>query len=46
MIGVISMQALRHIQSRYHSPAKPFKAVPDGFAIDFVRKVFLAGDKE
>lgn len=40
------MQALRQFQSSNRSPAKPFKPVPDGFEIDFGRKVLLVGEKE
>ena len=47
MMGEIDMQVLRQFQSSYRSPAKPFKPVPDGFEIDFGRKVLpAAGEKE
>lgn len=46
VIGEIDVQAIRHRQSSYRSPAIPFKPVPDGFEIDFCRKVLLAGEKE
>lgn len=46
VIGEIDVQALRQFQSSYRSPAKPFKPVPDGFEIDFGRKVLPAGEKE
>jgi hypothetical protein len=46
VIGEIDMQALRQFQSSHRSPAKPFKPVPDGFEIDFGRKVLPAGEKE
>ena len=45
-IGEIDVQALRQFQSSHRSPAKPFKPVPDGFEIDFCRKVLPAGEKE
>lgn len=41
----IDMQALRAFQSNHRSPAKPFKPVPDGFEIDFGRKVLPEGEK-
>ncbi len=46
VIGEIDVQALRRFQSSYRSPEKPFKPVPDGFEIDFCRKVLPAGEKE
>jgi len=46
VIGEIDVRALRQFQSSHRSPAKPFKPVPDGFEIDFSRKVLPAGDKE
>ena len=46
VIGEIDVQALRQLQSSQCSPAKPFKPVPDGFEIDFGRKVLPAGEKE
>jgi len=46
VIGEIDVQALRQFQSSYRSPAKPFKSVPDGFEIDFGRKVLPAGERE
>jgi len=46
VIGEIDVQALRKFQSSYRSPAEPFKPVPDGFEIDFGRKVLPAGEKE
>lgn len=46
MIDEIDVQALRQFQSSYRSSAKPFKPVPDGFEIDFGRKVLPAGEKE
>ena len=46
VIGEIDVQALRQFQSNHRSPAKPFKPVPDGFEIDFGRKVLPAGEKE
>lgn len=42
VIGEIDVQALRKFQSSYRSPSKPFKPVPDGFEIDFSRKVLPA----
>lgn len=44
VIGEIDVQALRQFQSSYRSPAKPFKPVPDGFEMDFCRKVLPAGE--
>lgn len=46
VIGEIDVQALCQFQSSYRSPAKSFKPVPDGFEIDFCRKVLPAGEKE
>ena len=47
VIGEIDVQALRQFQSSHRAPAKPFKPVPDGFEIDFGRKVLpAAGEKE
>lgn len=46
VIGEIDVKALRQFQSSHRSPAKPLKPVPDGFEIDFDRKVLPAGDKE
>ncbi len=46
VIGKIDVQALRRFQSGYRSPTKPFKPVPDGFEIDFSRKVLPAGENE
>jgi len=43
VIGEIDIQALRQFQSSYRSPFKP---VPDGFELDFGRKVFPAGEAE
>lgn len=45
VIGEIDVQALRQFQSSHRSPAKPFKPVPDGFEIDFGRKVLAAGER-
>ncbi len=42
----IDIQALRQFQSNHRSPAKPPKPVPDGFEIDFGRKVLPAGEAE
>lgn len=42
VIGEIDVQALRQFQSSYRSPRKPFKPVPDGFEIEFGRKVLPA----
>lgn len=44
VIGEIDVQALRQFQSSYRSPATPFKPVPDGFEIDFDRKILPAGE--
>lgn len=39
VIGEIDVQALRAFQSSHRSPTKPFKPVPDGFEIEFARRV-------
>lgn len=39
VIGEIDVQALRAFQSSHRSPVKPFKPVPDGFEIEFARRV-------
>lgn len=44
VIGEIDVQELRAFQSCHRSPAKPFKPVPDGFEIDFGRKVLPRGE--
>lgn len=44
VIGEIDVQALRAFQSSHRSPDKPFKPVPDGFNIDFGRKVLPAAE--
>lgn len=44
--GEIDVLALRRFQSSHRSPDKLFKPVPDGFEIDFGRKVLPAGEKE
>lgn len=41
VIGEIDVQTLRQFQSSHRSPAKP---VPDGFEMDFCRKVLPAGE--
>jgi len=46
VIGEIDVQALRQFQSSYRSPEKPFKPVPDGFEIEYGRKVLPAGKTE
>lgn len=46
VIGEIDVQALRQFQSSHCSPAQPFKPMPDGFVIDFGRKVLPAGETE
>jgi hypothetical protein len=46
VIGDVDVQALRQFLSSYRSLTKPFKSVPDGFEIDFSRKVLPAGEKE
>jgi len=46
VMGEIDVQALRRFQSSHRSANKPFKPVPDGFEIDFDRKVLAASDKE
>ncbi|WP_338800773.1 hypothetical protein V9L13_24545 [Pseudomonas sp. RSB 5.4] len=46
VVGEIDVHALRQFQGSHRSPAKPFKPVPDGFEIDFGRKVLPAGEKE
>ncbi len=45
VIGEIDVQALRQFQSSHRSPAKPFKPVPDGFEIDFNRKMLPMGEE-
>lgn len=45
VIGEIDVQTLRQFQSSHRSPAQPFKPVPDGFEIDFGRKVLPTGEK-
>jgi len=44
LIDEFDLHALRHLQSSYWSPARLFKPVPEGFEIDFGRKVLLAGN--
>lgn len=44
VIGAIDVQALCQFQSSHRSPAKPFKPVPNGFEMDFCRKVLPAGE--
>lgn len=39
VIGEIDVHALRAFQSSHRSPARPFKPVPDGFEIEFARRV-------
>lgn len=46
VIGEIDVQALRQLQSSHRSPTRPFKSVPDGFGINFSRKVLPVGEKE
>jgi hypothetical protein len=46
VIGEIDVKELRQFQSSHRSPSKPFKPVPDGFKIDFSRKLLPAGEKE
>lgn len=46
VIGEIDVQALRRFQSGHMSASKPFKPVPDGFEIDFGRKVLPTGKNE
>jgi hypothetical protein len=46
VIGEIDVQSLRQFQSSHRSPPKPFKPVPDGFEIDFGRRVLPAGEME
>ena len=46
VIGGIDVQALRQFQSSHRSLGKLFKPVPDGFEIDFGRKVLPAGEAE
>lgn len=43
VIGEIDVQALRQFQSSFRSPGKPFKPVPDGFEIEYGRKVLPVG---
>lgn len=44
VIGEIDVQALRQFQSSHRSPTNPFKPVPDGFEIEFGRKMLPAGE--
>ncbi len=44
VVGEIDVQELRQFQSSHRSPARPFKPVPDGFEIEFGRKVLPAGE--
>ncbi len=46
VIGVIKVQAIYQYQSRYHYTTKSLQPVPNGFEIDFGRKVLLAGYAE
>lgn len=46
MTAEIDVQALRRLQSSHRSASKPFKPVPDGFEIDYGRKVLAVGDTE
>lgn len=46
MTAEIDVQALRRFQSSHRSESKPFKPVPDGFEIDFGRKLLPSGEKE
>ncbi|MGS3137255.1 RNA-directed DNA polymerase [Aeromonas sanarellii] len=46
VIGEIDIQALRQFQSSHRSPSKPFKPVPDGFDIEYGRRVLPAGEAE
>jgi hypothetical protein len=44
--GEIDVQALRQFQSSHRSADKPFKPIPDGFEIDYDRKVLPAGETD
>jgi hypothetical protein len=44
VIGEIQVQALRRFQSNHSSASKPYKSVPDGFGIDFDRKVLTVDE--
>ncbi len=44
VIGEIDVQGLRQFQSSNRSPNKPFKPVPDGFEIEFGRKMLPAAE--
>lgn len=46
VVGEIDVLALRQFQSSHRSPGQPFKPVPDGFSIDFSRKVLPGVDTE
>lgn len=46
VIGEIDVQAIRRFQRSHRLPVKSFKPVPDGFEIDFGRKLLPAGEKE
>ena len=46
VIGEIDVRALRQFQSSYRSPSKPFKPVPDGFEMEYGRRILPVGGGE
>lgn len=46
VIGEIDVHALRRFQSSHRSPSGPFKPVPDGFVINYDRKILPLGGNE
>lgn len=45
VIGEIDVREMRMFQSSHRSPSQPFKPVPDGFAIDYGRRVLPINQK-
>lgn len=46
VVGEIDIHELRKFQSSYRSASKPFKPVPDGFAISYDRKVLPGSEAD
>ncbi len=46
VIGEIDVHALRRFQSSHRSPSGPFKPVPDGFVINYDRKILPLGEND
>ena len=46
VLGEIDVQALRQFQCSRCSRSGPFRSMPDGFEIEFGRKVLPAGETE